>query len=194
MEELFIKDPTFGCFITGLPDLADRRWVVSHKEIRSAIKSARDSMPGPDGIPAKAYKILGEYAVHILFDAAKALGTESHADLLLEAYADRSEQDKHCFNASLLCCLPKKPHRTDPESGEVYRGEDTRPLSLVNTDNRIIASAARIKWEPLLDKYFISKMQQGFLKGRYMMNNILDIDYEAMTVSLRYRRGALLFC
>ena len=46
-------------------------------------------------------------------------------------------------------CL-KSPCEISPEFGEVYAGEDTRPLALVNTDNRIIASAARKCWEHIL--------------------------------------------
>ena len=80
----------------------------------------------------------------------------------------------------------------DPEAGEYYSGDNTRPLALVNTDNRILASAARMAWEPLLEKY-ISKQQQGFLKGRSMLSNIIDIDFQAMTVSLKCEKGAMFF-
>ena len=193
MEELFIYDENAGCFITGLPNQGDTQWVIRRKDVKAAVKAARDTMPGPDGIPAQAYKLLGDVAITILFDAAVALGMDSHEQSLVEAFADRSSEGSHLFNASLLCCLPKKPHKTDPEHGEVYRGEDTRPLALVNVDNRIIASAARIRWEPLLARHYISSMQQGFLRGRMMTNNILDIDYDAMTVSLKCKKGALLF-
>ena len=77
-------------------------------------------------------------------------------------------------------------------AGDFYTGETTRPLALVNTDNRILASAARITWEPILAN-FISLEQQGFLKGRQMLGNVIDIDYEAMTVSLKCEKGAVMF-
>ena len=35
-------------------------------------------------------------------------------------------------------------------------------------------------------------MQRGFLKGRSMIGNIVDVDYEAMTVSLKYEQGGLI--
>ena len=88
-----------------------------------------------------------------------ALCSDTFKQNLSEAYSDRCSDKSHDFNLSLLCCLPKEPYGTDPEQGEYYRGEDTRPLALVNTDNRIIASAARIVWEPVLNKY-ICKVQQ----------------------------------
>jgi len=191
MEELFVKDSR-GCFLTGLPAGSERIWRITRPAIKRAIDSSRDSMPGPDCIPAKAYKILGGFAGEVLYDAAMALGTGSHGDLFREAYADRCPEGVHDFNLSLLCCLPKKPHGIDPEHGEFYAGEDTRPLAIVNTDNRIIASAARLVWEPILATY-ISNMQQGFIKHRQMMNNLIDVDFHAMTVSLTMPNGALLF-
>ena len=191
MEELFIQRED-GCFETGLPDASSNIWRITREHVEHAVRSARNSMPGPDGIPALAYKILGATGVDILFEVALALGTENHHSLIAEAYSDRSAADKHAYNMALLCCLPKKPCEIDPEFGEVYAGEDTRPLALVNVDNRIVASAARGCWEHILEHNYISTHQQGFLKGRYMINNILDIDYNAMTVSLLHAKGALL--
>lgn len=190
MEELFVKDET-GCFITGLPAKGDREWNIRRSAVKDAVNGARNTMPGPDGIPVAAYKRLGSFAVDILFAATTAIGQDGHKEMLYEAYSDRRTADDHEFNASLLCCLPKKPQGTDPDLGEFFAGEDTRPLALVNVDNRIIASAARLTWEPILSRY-ISHAQQGFLKGRQMINNIIDIDYEAMTVSLKHPKGTLL--
>ena len=53
-----------------------------------------------------------------------------------------------------------------------YRGEDTRPLNVVNTDNRLIANAVRLHVEPLLEQW-VSPMQQGFLKGRSLLSNVV---------------------
>ena len=38
---------------------------------------------------------------------------------------------------------------------------------------------------------WVSQMQRGFLRGRSMLSNVVDIDTEAMTVSLRHDKGAL---
>ena len=188
MEELFIKDEQG--FITLLPPKSCNSWKISHDRVRTAINSAKNSMPGPDGIPAAAWKALGDAAVDVFYCSAMALCSSGFKTALLEAYADRCMTGTHAFNLSLLCCLPKKPYGTDPEVGEFYRGEDTRPLALVNTDNRIIANAARLTWEPLLNKY-ISKAQRGFLKGRHMINNLIEIDYDAMRISMRAEKGML---
>ena len=187
MEELFIKTES-GCFITGLPSQGDRVWKISKRALRNAVKQAKDTMPGPDGIPSAAYRQLGEIAIDILYDLTTALSTPESKAVLREAYSDRCPQDTHDFNLSLLCCLPKKPSGIDEEAGEYFKGEDTRPLALVNTDNRIIASAARLTWEPILNS-FISRAQQGFLRGRQMINNVIDIDYEAMRMSVKSEKG-----
>ena len=191
MRELFIQDGE-GLFLTGLPNRESGRWIIKRRAIAQAVKQAKCNMPGPDGISALAYKLLGELGIDILHDAASALCSEDGVEMLRQAYSDRCYNGTHHFNLSLLCCLPKKATGNDPTLGAYYDAEATRPLALVNTDNRIIASAARITWEPILASY-ISHHQQGFLKGRQMLNNIIDIDYHAMTVSLTSSKGAVIF-
>ena len=93
------------------------------------------------------------------------------------------------FNHAYLCCLPKKSSRIDPVHGAIYTPSQTRPLSIVNTDNRIIANAFRFLLEPILNKW-ISESQRGFLPGRSMIANIMDIEQESMVTSLNHDRGA----
>ena len=191
MEDLFLKNEE-GVFITGLPEVGSSRWVIRRKAIAKAVKTARNSAPGPDGIPATAYKALGPIAIDLLHQVSECLCTPHGVAELTSAYSDRCTSDLHEFNRSLLCCLPKKAVGTDPELGDFFSGDTTRPLALVNTDNRILASAARLTWEPILAEY-ISVQQQGFLKGRQMLGNVIDIDYAAMTVSLTCAKGATMF-
>ena len=67
------------------------------------------------------------------------------------------------FNHSRLICLPKKPIGTRPDLGEFYACEATRPLSIVNTDNRLLGVAAKIIIHDPLEK-LISPAQKGFLR------------------------------
>ena len=90
----------------------------------------------------------------------------------------------------ILCCLPKKKTGVDEEAGDYYAADATRPLSIVNTDNRILANAARNRWEPIFN-IWVSELQQGFLRERSMLSNVIDVDFEAMKVSLKYEHGAL---
>ena len=55
MEDLFMKDEK-GLFLTGLPAHGCGSWRIKEKAVRLAIKLARNTMPGPDGIPAAAHK------------------------------------------------------------------------------------------------------------------------------------------
>ena len=87
------------------------------------------------------------------------------------------------FNASLLCCLPKKPVREEQDGTQVYEPKGTRPLSITNTNNRIIANAYRLRLEPLL-ALRVTPDQRGFLPGRPMLKNIIDIEHAATTASL----------
>ena len=133
---------------------------------------------------------MGDLAVDTLFEATQVLQFDNSDTLLSLAYSAREGAHGHDFNLGLLCCLPKKaagPHET---MGEVYGPGDTRPLAIVNTDNRLIASAMRNAWEPLFNKW-VSMGQRGFLKGRSMLMNVLDIDEAAMTISLKEKWGGL---
>lgn len=44
-------------------------------------------------------------------------------------------------------CLPKSAMKTMPEFGDVFEPSSTRPLSIVDAINRIIASVSRVALE-----------------------------------------------
>lgn len=80
--------------------------------------------------------------------------------------------------------LPKNPDRTDPSFGDVYFPSSLRPLSIVDATNRFLANAFRRKLEALVLKD-IMPTQIGFLPGRSLLENVLDIGYAAQKVSLK---------
>jgi hypothetical protein len=82
------------------------------------------------------------------------------------------------FNYATMVCLPKKVAGVHPQFGDLYTPENTRPLSIVNTDNRILAIAGQIRIEKNA-KEWVSDMQQGFIKGISMAENILKVDLAA---------------
>ena len=165
-------------------------WRIRRKDINKAIKMSGHSAPGPDGIPYLAWKHSGELASQVLQDAAAALQSNEATTYLQRMHGDDIRPDGHNFNLGLLICLGKKPHSEHPEHGQVYRPESTRPLSIVNTDNRLLANAARLRWEPLLNPW-VSPQQQGFLRQRSILKNVLDIDFASMTTALTNNKGAL---
>jgi hypothetical protein len=112
-------------------------------------------------------------------------------DVLTKIYSSIPGDKARSFNEAMLCLLPKKPTGTDDNLGEYYHVSATKPLSISNVDNRILANAARLAWEPVLERW-VSEVQRGFLKGRSMLHNLLDVDWAAMTISLKHAKGALI--
>ena len=76
--------------------------------------------------------------------------------------------------------------------GSFYRPEDTRPLSIVNTDSRILARAVRIRVEPVLNRW-VSLDQRGFLRGRSMLANVLDVELFSRLAGYQCRRAIMIF-
>ena len=73
---------------THLARAGDDRWHVTKKHIGQAIKFAHNSMPGPDGIPAGAYKKLGDLAVDTLYIVFDVLCSQN----AIELFVDRGVQ------------------------------------------------------------------------------------------------------
>ena len=142
-----------------------RLWRIRRKDIAAAIKFAKKrSAPGPDGLPYAVWQHLGELGVDILWDVATALAGSQASALIDAAYWDQPDS----YNASLLVCLPKKPAGQLPEGIDYYTAEATRPLALVNTDNRLVAAAAKRRWERTLGAW-VYQHQRGFIPGRSIL-------------------------
>ena len=158
------------------------RWCIRRADIAKAIERTARSAPGPDGIPYLAWRNLGSLAVDVLFQVAQVLeGTQGLA--ALEEFFPLNDDMRSDFNAAVMVFIPKgQPLRS--ESGTSYTlAGDLRPLSIVNTDNRLLASALRFRIEPLLEQA-LSDMQQGFLPGRSLLRNVVDIDARMREVAL----------
>ena len=169
-------------------DALNHQWQVTHSSISRALKKSSKSAPGPDGIPYLAWQKLGKAAEHILHDVASAISNNPIASL---APAHVSLDSLTHFNLGHMVFIPKKATGTDPLLGDYFSPGDVRPLLIVNTDNRLIANAMRIQWEPALDEW-ISPMQQGFLPGRSMASNVIDIETQAQTLSLTCDKAGII--
>ena len=165
--------------LLGLPSGLKLR----RRHIKRAVKLTGNTAPGPDGIPFKVWRLFGDLAVDLLFDAFKGLIAE---DALQELETLGFE-----FNESLLHLLPKKAVGTTVDGIAVYSAGATRPLNVVNTDNRIIASAVRLMLEPAVSPN-ITGDQRGFLHGRSMLANVVDVE-EAMCEGALSGQGSLAF-
>ena len=170
--------------LAALPPPGDPAWVVTRQDIQRALDRSPNSSPGPDGIPFLAWRTLGPVAATALFEAYQVLSSPRGSDVMLAEYPD--------FNASDMVFLQKSISGTHDTAGDFCIPEDTRPLNIANTDNRLLANAVRLRLEPVLDAW-ISPMQRGFLPGRSLLSNVLDVDEGMMTTALAHPAGAALF-
>ena len=69
------------------------------------------------------------------------------------------------FNHSLLNLLPKKP---------TFLPKDTRPISVPNTDNRLIASAIKNAIHDAVAE-MIDPAQKAFIRGRQISDHVYDV-------------------
>ena len=164
---------------SSLPS-SSSRWMPSRGDVRKALERSGSSTPGPDGIPASAWRALGPLAEKVLHEALSAMSGPGGLELL--------EAEYNSFNEALLFFIPKKVSGFDDAVGEYYDPEHTRPITVTNFDNRILASAVRFRIEPLLAKW-VSPKQRGFIGGRSMLANIIDIDEIMQHTALGYDDG-----
>ena len=66
----------------------------------------------------------------------------------------------------------------------------TRPLTLVDVSNRIVAAAYKYCWEPQLGTW-ISSAQRGFIPGRSMMANVVQLEHAAMATQRRVYKSVV---
>lgn len=127
----------------------------SRDNIQEEITKPRNSSPGPDGIPFAVYRVLPELASPILHAVATQLQT-------------KDAEPPPGFNAALLFLLPK---------GTKYTPDDTRPISITNTDNRLIAAAIARKLGPVLNNT-LHPAQQGFIIHRNYDSHIHTLTHQ----------------
>jgi len=165
-------------------------WEIQRCSMRRAIQKSSKSAPGPDGIPYLAWKRLGLLGEDILLEVARFLG-ESEVSECSQVLGEFGSHLADSFNLGNMVFLPKKLAGTDPVMGDFYTPADVRPLLIVNTDNRLIANSMRLQWEPTFESW-ISPIQQGFLPGRSMADNILQVDAVAQRLALSQPRAGIM--
>jgi hypothetical protein len=174
--------------LQGLPARNDRVWRLRRRDVARAVQQAGRSSPGPDGIPYAAWRALGPYGIDSLWEAMHELEGEDAADRLEEAYKDAAGCH---FNLGLLACIPKATTGTTAEGLPYVSPVDTRPISMVDTSNRLMASAARMRWEGHLGGW-ICQAQRGFLPHRSLLANVVELEDDAMQTSLKESEGGII--
>ena len=186
VDRWFDKAYPNGKGLEDFPAMHQGNWNIRKADIKKAISMASRSAPGPDGIPYRIWQLLGGTAVDTLWQAAQELELPDAEEVLAQAYHD---EDNCGFNTGLLVFLPKKPSGHDEGGNPVYTAADTRPLCIVDTANRLIANAARLRWEQNLNEW-LDKQQHGFLPRRSMLANVVELEGESMHSSLRHQAPA----
>ena len=80
-----------------------------------------------------------------------------------------------CTNSTFLVLIPKE---VNPTTFEIFR-----PISLCNASYKILSKHLANWLKPLLGK-LISPLQGGFVKGRHILDNVIQVQ-EAMQSSFQ---------
>ena len=148
-------------------------WYIWFLEFSMIIMSAKHSSPGPDGIPYAAWACDIRAQV-ILYSAYMMWMTDGYTPVF--------------FNIAYLWLLPKG---TPPDG--IFNPSDTRPLSGANADAKIFAMALAERFNTVVNKWAIAA-QRGFIRGRQMLQNVIDIETHAIVdARLPTRSAALIF-
>jgi ribonuclease HI len=121
---------------------------ITEDFVHTVIANTNDSAVGPDDVPFEVYRVTAEISAPILLASLR---------WLMDGHPPPDD-----FNAGLLYVLEKKPTNL---------AEDTRPLVVNNTDNRIISTCIRESITPSVDS-ILSPDQHGFRAGMSVDSNI----------------------
>ena len=135
--------------------------------VTNTILGSNNSSSGPDGIPFSAYRALVDIVAPCLLDLITKLlaGGELPPD----------------FNLGLLHIIPKK---------DTLRIADTRPITVNNAGNRLIAAVVVECITPAWDD-MLNRAQKLFIKGRVMTEHVWDIN-ETYYASLNKKEQMIL--
>ena len=134
-----------------IPDLA---------AVERFLKKAKPSAPGPDGLPYAAWLAAGEGAWSALIE--------------LWQWTTFGRPLPDGFNKS-LAVFPGKGKMEGDENGITRKPGDTRPISLMNTDSKVLA-AITDRGISRVAQAVVTPLQCGFIKHRPIIDNVVDLD------------------
>ena len=141
------------------------------------VRELRDSACGPDGVPYSAWQHASDHAIQVLYHLYCSLFTD-----------DEVSDD---FNHVWLILLAKGDH--DDDKDFVGRAAcDTRPVSLANSDSKICEIALGKPLTGAAEEH-TSVEQPGFLSGRILVDNIIEVETHTAGYSAAWRKQRELF-
>eukprot|EP00253_Pinus_taeda_P020773 PITA_20773 len=163
-------------FLTAIPNLVSEEDNVSlmspatEEEITNIVWSMDpDKAPGPDGFSIHFYGICWEIIKFDLFRMIRGVLRK----------AKMGGGTKSTF----LALIPKE---TNPRSFDRYR-----PISLCNSSYKIVAKLLANRIKPLLQK-LISPAEGGFVKGRQILDNVIQIQEALHSSHARKEQGMII--
>ena len=145
---------------------------LTEQECLKALRSMdREKTPGTDGLPAEFYKIFWKDLSPLLISALNCSYDEGSLSITQRR--------------GIIKLVPKK-------DAEPHLIKNWRPLTLLNCDYKIAAKAIANRIKSVIPK-LINNDQTGFLKGRFIGENIRLIDNIMNYVSQKNIPGLLLF-
>jgi exonuclease III len=120
------------------------------KDLQNALKTCKDSAPGPDGIPYSVYKKFWTITGKIILDAWN--------------YSLETGNLTTSHTESTIILLPKE----GKDKGEI---KNWRPITLTNCDAKIITKALAIKISKTLHS-IIDPSQTAYVSGRAVTDNL----------------------
>ena len=146
---------------------------VNRKAVANTVSRLLDTACGRDGIPNAAWRGGGEIGINYLSNLTRAhLGNNPRP---------------HDINEGETVFIPKGQEDDD---GRVFKdtvfraATETRPLTLKNSDNKIVAAVANYAISPTIQKC-ASVVQNGFVHGRQLAQNIVDLDHASRVYACR---------
>eukprot|EP00253_Pinus_taeda_P005923 PITA_05923 len=140
------------------------------EEISNVVWSMElDKAPGPDGFSIHFYKICWELI-------------ESDLLRMIRGFM-RKEKVGGGINSTFLTLIPKE---ANPGSFHRYR-----MISLCNSSYKILAKLLANRIKPLLQK-LISPVHGGFLKGRHILDNVIQVQEALHSIRSHKEQGVLI--
>lgn len=143
-------------------------FIISLERFTEILEGTNDSATGPDGIPYAAWRVANQWTQGAL-----------HEHYL---YWIAGNPVGESFNEAWLSLLPKG--EADYDTHRTARAPDeTRPLSCCNSDCKITALALNDPVANVLSDW-ADASQRGFVLGRCILDNFVELDTEARIAAL----------
>jgi exonuclease III len=124
--------------------------VLTLENLHGALRTCKDSSPGPDGIPYGVYKRFWDITGPIILNSWK--------------FSNEIGKLPPSHNESIITLLPK-------EGKDMEDIKNWRPITLSNCDAKIITKALTIKVSKVLDS-IIDVSQTAYVPGRAVADNL----------------------